>query len=407
MLAARHEREMRTTQLFIGEYHREQVEGKWRNVVDVRPELNENISFVQALKKECEENLKLTDKHQLHFNAVADGQGDVVRLELEPGNYQTVAQLIASNPAVVVDNNFLEQLMTTLVETTTALHAQGVRHVCYSPDSVFTRKGDYTPLLMNHGSYYLSLNDQRELYGDDARYVAPEVLEHGAVDDRCDVYSIGKFMESIFEKSEIPRVYRKVIRKATSELPEDRYETPADMLKAVRNRRHVYHSLVAAVVACVLAGVIVVAYFDMFPEVTPVEYVKPAPRQATDDLLDDGFDPSELGVVPADSMTDADWEAQKAYEAKAEEIFRKKYEAAADRVLSKIYNKSYMNNSEKKFLAESESTIQELMELQQKLGEESNLDATRSQVIATEIIERLTEKKKKEMGGTNSRAIQK
>ena len=295
MLAARQNEKKQASQLFVGKYYREQVDGKWRGVVDIRPELNQNIVFAQALKKECEENLKVADKHQIHFTAITGDQGDVERLELEAGNYQTINQLIASNPAIVVDNDFLKQVLTTLVETTTALHGRGLRHVCYSPDSIFVRKGDYSPMLLNHGSYYLSIDDQEQLYGDDARYVAPEVLAHGTIDDRCDIYSIGKFMESLFEKSEIPRSFRHVLKKATSEKPEDRYNTPAEILKAVQTKRQTYKSLIAAAVACLIAGIVVIAYFDMFPEVQPVEYVKPAPRQSTDDLLDDGFDPSELG----------------------------------------------------------------------------------------------------------------
>ena len=75
----------------------------------------------------------------------------------------------------------------------------------------------------------------------------------------------------------------------------------------------------------------------MFPESSPVEFVKPAPRQATDDLLDDGFDPAELGVIGDGDSLVYDEEAraatQRDYQAKAEEIFRKMYEKEADRIL--------------------------------------------------------------------------
>ena len=78
----------------------------------------------------------------------------------------------------------------------------------------------------------------------------------------------------------------------------------------------------------------------------------------------------------------------------------------ADRILSKIYNKEYMSNSEKKFMAESESTIDELMKTQSEIGADAGLTPERSQLIATEIIERITNQKKQQLN-TNSRAIQK
>ena len=203
------------------------------------------------------------------------------------------------------------------------------------------------------------------------------------------------------------------MKKATSESPEDRYNTPEELFKAVR-QVHRYIRTTLMVVGSVIASLVLTSiYFEMFPETEPVEFVKPAPRQPTDDLLDDGFDPAEMGVTNSgdslvynrDDSLAYDKAMEHEYSAKAEEIFRKKYEKEADRILSKIYNKDYMSNAEKKFSAESESTINELMKKQAELGNDAGLTPERSQLIATEIIDRVTEKKKKEMGSTNSRSV--
>ena len=83
---------------------------------------------------------------------------------------------------------------------------------------------------------------------------------------------------------------------------------------------------------------IVSIYFGMTPEPQEIEYVKPAPKQSTDDLLDDGFDPaSELGIISGDSLSKLPPEKRKQmeeYEKKGEEIFRKQFEKEADRILS-------------------------------------------------------------------------
>ena len=185
------------------------------------------------------------------------------------------------------------------------------------------------------------------------------------------------------------------------------------MLKAIRKGHDFIRTTWLVVGSLLIAGILTGLYFEMFPEINPVEFVKPVPRQPTDDLLDDGFDPAELGVTNSgdslinDDYTDPSQLSDRDYNAKAEEIFRKKYAKEADRILSKIYNKEYMSNAEKKFTAESESTIDELMKTQAKMGEEAGLTPERAQLIASEIIDRITEQKKKEMGGTNSRAIKK
>ena len=406
LLAARNEGQKHQVMQPIGGFYREQVDGKWRCVVDIRPELNQNIAFSKALQAECEKNATLVDKHQIHFTPVKNNDGDVERLELELGNYQTFEQLLMDNPAIVAEKGFMDTVLESLVEATSFLHSQQLRHVCYSPKTVFVRKGDSKALLLSHGSFYQAMSDLNEFYGEDAKFVAPEVLNGGSVDDRCDIYSIGKFMLSLYDQSDLPLEYRSALKKAASESPEDRFNTPEELLKAIQKRRASFKSLLTLLGVLIAVLVCVGMYFEYFPETQPVEFVNPVPRQPTDELIDDGFDPAELGVTSDGDSLVVDEATQRDYQAKAEEIFRKKYEKEADRILSKIYNKDYMSNSEKQFMSESESTIQELMKSQSKLGEEAGLTPERSQLIATEIIERITNQKKKELGGTNSRGIQ-
>ena len=397
MLAAKNEGKLNKTSLPIGEYYRVQIDGKFRSVINIRPDLDSSIAFSGALKTECERNKTLANKHQLHYTPVVNEKGEIEQLEVEQGVFLSMEQLLNENPAVVAEKGFIDNTLQALVDITTYLHGQGIQHVCYSPKTVMVRKGDRAIMLATHGSFYLSMNDQRGFYGDDAVFVAPEVLEHGSVDERCDVYSIGKFMEAIFEHAGMSVEYRKALKKATSEKPEDRYASPQALLKAVQARRQFMRSVLMFLAAAIAALVILEIYLELVPEPTQVEFVKPAPRQATDDLLDDGFQPEDLGVVSADSLTEEDEEAHRVYQAKAEEIFRKNYEKEADRILSKIYNKDYMNSTEKAFAAESQATIEELMKVQQKMGQEASLTPERAQLIASEIIDRVTNQKKKQL----------
>lgn len=407
LLAAKTDGKLNHSKLFLGEFYRTKVDNKYRSQVDLKEQLRSNIVFTGSLKREYEANKKLNNNHQLHFEPV-EKDNEVVQLSIaEMGQYQSFAQLLADNPAIVAQQGFLDTVLEGLVEITEYLHQQDIRHYCYSPTSVFARKGDNAPMLLLHGSFYNNMSDLTEFYGDDASYVAPEVLSKGTVDDRCDVYSIGMFMQSLFAIADMPLEYKMAIKKATNESPEDRYQTPRDLLKAVQKRRGTMRSVMKFVIAVVIALIAVWVYFDAFPETSPVEFVKPAPRTPTDDLLDDGFDPEEMGVTSSGDSLIVDETIERDYQQKAEEIFRKKYTAEADRILSKIYNKEYMSNAEKKFMAESQSTIDELMKKQAELGSDAGLTPERAQLIATEIIEHITEQKKKEMGNTNSKAIQK
>ena len=54
-----------------------------------------------------------------------------------------------------------------------------------------------------------------------------------------------------------------------------------------------------------------------------------------------------------------------------------------------------MGASEKKFIASGQNVLVELMELQQKLSNEANISNEKGQLIATQIIDKITEAKKK------------
>ena len=408
LIASRRDGKLNKTRLPIGDYYRQQIDGKYRSVVDIAAELNSNIKFSEALKVECEQNASLTNQHILHFRPQTEGH-DIVRLEMEQGQYQPLQQVLNDTPAIVAEPNFIEEFTRQLLETAAYLHEQGVFGVCYSPQTVFLRKGDNAVLLTHVGSHYLSMSDPQQIYHDGLEeFVAPEVMNKGAIDNRCDIYSIGRLLQKVFDQSDMPLELRKVVKRAVSESPEDRFNTPADMLATITRKRNTYRSFITGIIAVAIAGLVIALYFDMMPESTPVEFVKPVERQATDDLLDDGFSPEELGVVTdGDSLVAAERATQEEYQAKAEAIFRKRYTEAADKILSKIYNKDRMNASEKNFMSQSESTVDELMKAQQEIASESALDPAKSQLIATEIIERLTEQKKNALGGSNRRGIQK
>ena len=83
----------------------------------------------------------------------------------------------------------------------------------------------------------------------------------------------------------------------------------------------------------------------------------------------------------------------KAYQAKAEQIFRKQFTKEADRILNKVYNKKEMNLNEKDFMACSRSMTEELAKAESELAKQANLGNEKSQRIASEIIDQLTTKK--------------
>ena len=372
----------------FGDFYRKQIDGKYRFVVELKSSLTDSIVFCEALKKEQQWSLKQRAKQQLHYELHEDS-GGLYELGLETGNYQTLSQLIFDNPAVVAQKGFVDQMVKSLIDYTTKLHSEGVYHICFAPQNVFLRKGDQMPMLLCHGSFYMSLNDLDALYKDVEGFVAPEVFSHGTIDERSDVYSLGKLISFLYEQGSMPFEYKQVVQKATEEDPARRYKSLEDMKSALAQKRNTLRSAYALVAAVVIALICVFAYIEMLPEAGQIDYVEPIPAAEEVDPFDDHFDPALL-IEEEDSIGP---ETDAVYQQKAEEIFRKHYQREADRILSKIYDNERMGSSEKAFMANTQSMAEELLNTQKKLAEEMGIDEGTAGKLGHEIVEELTKQK--------------
>jgi hypothetical protein len=219
--------------------------------------------------------------------------------------------------------------------------------------------------------------------------VAPEVFSHGTIDERSDVYSLGKLISFLYEQGSMPFEYKQVVQKATEEDPARRYKSLEDMKSALAQKRNTLRSAYALVAAVVIALICVFAYIEMLPEAGQIDYVEPIPAAEEADPFDDHFDPALL-IEEEDSIGP---ETDAMYQQKAEEIFRKHYQREADRILSKIYDNERMGSSEKAFMANTQSMAEELLNTQKKLAEEMGIDEGTAGKLGHEIVEELTKQK--------------
>lgn len=389
-----------------GTFYKKLVDKKYQNVIDIRQDLLDSLFFSEGLKCDDEFTKTVTDQRQLHFVLNEDSSG-IYGLMIEPGHYQTFATLLDENPAVVAVRNFVDDTIRNILEYAAVLHKQHVYQVCYAPSAVFARKNDGAVRLGLHGSFYSAMALPQALYADCEDFVAPEVLAGGQPDERSDIYSIGKFIEFLYAQSSMPLAYRMAVRKATQEDPAKRYQTADAMLHSIRQKRSGIRSLLVGMLALAIAVIGVLTYIEMIPEAEDFEFVAPADSPKTNDPFSDDYDPTldeYAGYMMDSDSTAADvgdeslaekQRQMKEYEAKAEQIFRKQFTQEADKILSKIYDNQHMNGTEKNFMSASHSTIEELVKAQTELSSRTHLSSERTSRIASEIIEQLTNEKKK------------
>lgn len=391
-----------------GFFYRRLIDGKYSNFVEFRDELTEDAFFDSCIKTECAEVVKNKNQHQMHFTA-NEGDDGVYAIAVEVGNFITIGQLINEEPAIVAKKDFMQDTIRNLMELVAELNEKEIYHVCFAPNNVFIRRNDSSVRLLCHGSYYAKL-DQEMLYEDVEEYVAPEVFE-GKIDARSEVYSLGKFIDWLYESSGLPIELKSVLKKATSKNPEERFATVAEFLQAVKNRIAIRRSVTLGGAAIGIALVAVWLFFYLLPSPDPIEFVQPVKEPIPEDMIED--DELLLGIgADADSTMIAEFVKEqehikdsvtvdekklRQFQAKAEAIFRKQFTRRADAILSTVYNNEKMNLSEKEFAARSRSMTEQLAKAQAELSEQSGLTPDHTARIASEIVDQLTKKKMQEL----------
>ena len=175
---------------------------------------------------------------------------------LEPGELPSGDREIA---------RFLQQVCDAVAE----LHARGIVHRDIKPSNILWRTGgtrsvaSAVPILADLGlAKDIATSDAGRPPSDitlgcvgTPGYGAPEQMERGEVSVASDIHALGVLADRCFS-GKPPRVWARIIERATSSIPERRYQSVDDFLKAIR-RRNLWRIVGKAVLAFFLVGLLV------------------------------------------------------------------------------------------------------------------------------------------------------
>ena len=160
----------------------------------------------------------------------------------------TLDQFLETNPPAAIRRRILEQLLDAL----SCLHERQIIHRDIKPSNILITRNGSTVKLIDFG---VSDTDDYVTFKQPAgsmAYIAPEQLAGKPVDNRADIYSVGKIIALLF-----PHRYRCIARRCTRTNSADRYSSCAQVLRAIRRidrvRIWLPVSLLLSVVLC-LAG---------------------------------------------------------------------------------------------------------------------------------------------------------
>lgn len=188
----------------------------------------------------------------------------------------------------------IAEFMLSLCETTQLLHNQGFVHRDIKPSNILYRPGSRRPILVDFGLVkeigLTGANSTNDLTKEckvvgTRRYAAPEQLSGETIADVADVHSLGVLADACFCQN-APRRWRRIIQRATSSLPEQRYASVGHLEHAIRFR-YLSVWLTVFLAGCILVVSVII--------VNAVSLKNDETREAVDDAnisteSDDGKD---------------------------------------------------------------------------------------------------------------------
>ena len=207
--------------------YRSRSDGRNRLYKVLSPACRGQILYESLLRKEFEIGFSLTHPGICASYAFTqlDGLGPAIELEWVEG--VNLRAWMRGNPSRREREAVLDELLDALAY----MHRKQVVHRDLKPENIMiTDRGSHVKVI----DFGFSDSDAHAVNKGPAgtrAYAAPELLAGGPVDQRSDIWSVGKIMEEL-----LPRQGR-IIRRCTDPVPEKRYASVPALQKAIARRR--------------------------------------------------------------------------------------------------------------------------------------------------------------------------
>ena len=215
-------------------------DGRFRVLKALKPSFRGQTRYESLLRKEYEIGYSLshTAIREVYDFRNIPGLGNCIEMEWVDG--VTLAEFLSkSQPGKTIQRKIALQLCDAL----SYLHAKQVVHRDLKPSNILiTHNGNYLKLI----DFGLSDADSWSILKGPAgteSYAAPELLAGKAVDNRTDIWSLGKVISQLLPNE------RRIINRCLKENPDERFQDVAEVRSALERKRRVWPLILVCVAA--------------------------------------------------------------------------------------------------------------------------------------------------------------
>ena len=204
--------------------YRVKLYGKLHFLKRLKPAYVNDIRYQEAFRKEFETGYRLEHPNLVRYVSLSD---EGILMEYVDG--ETLTQRLASHPEFFNKKN-TEKLLRQLFDAIGYLHTHQVLHLDLKPDNIMlTRIGNDVKLVDLGFCYTDTFVDTQ---GRTDRFAAPEQLTGDNVDERTDIYALGRIIELLPEHD----IYNKVIARCTASNKHDRFQSIDELSRTLKKR---------------------------------------------------------------------------------------------------------------------------------------------------------------------------
>ena len=233
--------------------------GKKVIVKTLKPECANDLACRESLKQEYETTSFLENKYirkALDFVQI-EGLGDCIIFEYIEG--KSLAEHVRVG---TLSEKQVKNILAEVCDALYYLQRNGIVHSNLNPENIMVTANDYRVKLIDIGVPETKQDADRELLIKEMEFVAPEIIKGEEVDNRADIYSLGKIMEFIGERN-ISKQFGSVATHCTQFSREQRYDNISDVRSAISKG----HSFIKVIILVVLAAILGVLAFIYIPKI--------------------------------------------------------------------------------------------------------------------------------------------
>ncbi len=198
--------------------------GKLHFLKRLKPAFVNVIRYQEAFRKEFETGYRLEHPNIVRYVSLSD---EGILMEYVDG--ETLKQRIDSHPEYFNKKN-TEKLLRQLLDAVAYLHAHQVLHLDLKPDNIMLTLIGNDVKLVDLGFCYTDTFVDTQ--GRTDHFAAPEQLTSDNVDERTDIYALGRIIEQLPEHN----IYNKVIARCTANDKHDRFQSIDELSRTLKKR---------------------------------------------------------------------------------------------------------------------------------------------------------------------------